>query len=171
MINFSTLKSTLNNSPIKDRDNALYQVVGQLISGLIESQKSDSDQEAEITALKPEYGSWKPIDGSGAGLVFTYPVGQIGNVWVRLDKLFVFFGNLVYPATGSGANAVVQGLPFVVNCGQAGAFTYYTSLGVMPLLVAQNDTILPFVLATGAQYTNAGLTLKDLRFVGAYLIL
>jgi hypothetical protein len=63
---------------------------------------------AALADLVPAPTSWTPTDGSGAGLSFAAVVcrytmiGDTVTVWLRLN----------YPATASGAEATINGLPF-----------------------------------------------------------
>lgn len=157
MRDIASLKSTLNNSPIKNSDNALYQVIGSIIDSIMALSEPN---DIEITN-----GLWQPHDASGAGLTFTY---TIANIWTRLGPFVIVTGGLVYPVTANGSAAIIGGLPFPTDNSQFGAIPVYTTLAVYPLLVATGSNVLPFVLATGAQYTNAGLSAKDLRFTAVY---
>lgn len=67
-------------------------------------------------------GTWTPIDGSGAGLGFT---GESGT-WVKIGELVIATCVLVYPANGSGANAVVGGLPYPIGAFYSPAICYIT---------------------------------------------
>jgi hypothetical protein len=55
-----------------------------------------------------EEGTWTPIDSSGASLSFT---GASGT-YVKIGSLCYITGALTFPATASGADVIIGGLPF-----------------------------------------------------------
>lgn len=56
-----------------------------------------------------EEGTWTPTDGSGAGLTFTVT----NAVYTKIGRQVICTLQMSYPATASGANANISGLPFV----------------------------------------------------------
>lgn len=55
-----------------------------------------------------EEGTWTPTDASGAGLTFTTPAGA----YEKIGRQFRASFSLTYPATASGASALIGGMPF-----------------------------------------------------------
>lgn len=69
-------------------------------------------------------GAWTPIDGSGAGLIFTSNAG----IYIKVGNLVWVSGQFTIPSNASGANAYVAGLPYTVANTQA-AQAYLTTGG------------------------------------------
>lgn len=181
----SNLKSVLNNSKIQNDNNALYQVISGILDALIKYDDEpialNNPDRGQISFPFPfnfsddlhtissfEKGLWNPIDTSGAGLAFT--ILKQGR-YIKLDELVVAHGSFTYPATGNGANSSIGGLPYICGLHNGSAICHFTDLGVMPLLPIAQSTknINPYVLTTGVQYTNAGLSAKILAFTAIYI--
>ena len=69
---------------------------------------------ATATAINPapplppsSYGSWAPVDASGAGLVFATAEGQYSRVGRQVTAWF----RVIYPTTANTATAAIGGLP------------------------------------------------------------
>ena len=58
-----------------------------------------------------EEGTWTPIDSSGAGL----SLSVTSAIYTKIGRQVTCWANLSYPATASGASAVIGGLPFASN--------------------------------------------------------
>jgi len=105
-------------------------------------------------------GLWTPIDTSGAGLVFT---GAQGG-FTLIGNLCFARASLTYPATASGLNASIGGLPFPIsNSGQAAAAFAFQNRSAASVAATgfgvANTTNMEFnVTATGALMTNAQLS-------------
>lgn len=118
-----------------------------------------------------EEGTWTAIDGSGASLSFTTThtalYTKIGRV------VFVSFA-IVYPATASGAGAIVGGLPFTSGGGggqQYALLTVFTDYGAGMLnFVAAGGTTIAFYTMAAVQITNANLSGKIVRCTGWYFV-
>lgn len=91
-------------------------------------------QSSAAFAAAPTTGTWTPADGSGAGLAITV---NDARYW-KLGSLVIASCSITYPATASGANAVLSGLPFAVDANQSsrqgnvGYANTATALQVLP---------------------------------------
>lgn len=117
-------------------------------------------------------GSWTPVDTSGASLSFTGATGAY-----RKEGRMVFVrGFWQYPATASGANAQIGGLPFNVDSSQydrSGPNTFLTDaalgFGIVVLFVDSSANISPRNMGTLANITNANMSGKQVYFSGIYM--
>lgn len=127
--------------------------------------------------LNSASGTFTPADGSGATLTFTTPVGYYRTV----GNIVHIWGSIGYPATASGANSLITGLPFTsanlaTNCG--GFVNPFFSAPAFPgaspgpnwLVVNKNATTFRFATAAGAALTNANLTAANVDFYACYPI-
>jgi hypothetical protein len=73
-----------------------------------------------------EEGTWTPSDGSGAGLSFS----GVTATYTKIGRQVNLHLALQYPATASGANARVSGLPFATAAGIAGTAAPWTNAGL-----------------------------------------
>jgi len=107
---------------------------------------------------------WTPVDASGAGLVFSVSTA----IYTRINHLVAVTLNMSYPASASGAAAVIGGLPFAAN----GASGLYTAYGIARVfhIGAGSKTVLVLNGTTGAQYTNAQMSGAVVTLAGIYLI-
>lgn len=71
-------------------------------------------------------GTWTPRDASGAGLTLT----TNRATYVRIGSMIMLDMTLSYPVTANGANAVIDGIPFLFanTIGVGGAFFIYDGL-------------------------------------------
>lgn len=99
-------------------------------------------------------GSWTPVDSSGAGLSFT---GTSGS-YVRIGNLVIAVCGLTYPATVSGATAVVGGLPFASATNQGGIANYSTVATLSRISANASATTFQFYTSTAGAITNANMT-------------
>lgn len=104
-------------------------------------------------------GSWTPVDGSGAGLSLTVNRAT----YARLGSLYFCDMAVVYPATASGAAAVIGGLPgvFANVVGVSGIFMLYSN----SLIVAspnRNTATFSMITTAGVTVTNADLSTRNL---------
>ena len=58
-----------------------------------------------------EEGSWTPIDASGAGLTFSGATGT----YTKIGRVVNMQCKILFPSTANGTNALIGGLPFVLN--------------------------------------------------------
>jgi hypothetical protein len=124
---------------------------------------------AALAALAPVDGGWTPVDGSGASLSFTITHPAL---YTKIGRaVFVSFA-IVYPATASGALAVVGGLPYTSGGGggqQYALLTVYSDYGAGMLnFVAAAGTTISFFSLAPAGLTNANLSGKTIRCTGWY---
>jgi hypothetical protein len=106
-------------------------------------------------------GAWTPTDASGASLTFSTATGeytQIGNV---------VFANciIVYPATASGATAVIGGLPVATGAGnqqQGGNISFSTVATLASVKTNAGATTAQFYTTNGTAITNVTLTTATL---------
>jgi hypothetical protein len=104
-----------------------------------------------------EYGSWTPTDASGAGLSLTVT----SATYVKHERLVLARCQLTYPATASGANATIGGLPFTVDnieSARQGWVSYGTSAILRYFLPVLNTTTAQLYQSNGAVMTNANMS-------------
>lgn len=113
---------------------------------------------AAIALLQPTLGTWTPIDASGAALSFTTPLFSSSNFYVKTGRMVLVNFSLQYPATGSGATAMVGGLPFTSdNAFFSGAIL--SSGGIGPRVqVNAGGTTFNVMSPTDTSLTNTALT-------------
>lgn len=109
-------------------------------------------------------GTWTPIDSSGAGLSFSSVSAYYKNLGGGLA--YVNFA-LTYPATASGADAVIGGMPFTAMnttaSSQGGSVTVTNLTIACTLFVASNSSVMGFYDFSGTRITNAQLSGKVIR--------
>jgi len=117
-----------------------------------------------IPAATPTYGTWTPVDASGAGLVMVFVTGN----YARFDKLVSVWCQVVYPATANGAVAKLGGLPFPVAVN--GGLTHgYGPLSFWAVSTTAPATLIqPFDL-NGDAKTNANMSGVNVIMNGTYL--
>lgn len=117
-----------------------------------------------------EKGNWTPIDTSGAGLVFTVVAGTA--TYIRRSGWVTAKAQLIYPATASGANAALGGLPYAaINLGSfagAGTIAYKTESTLTGIYVVGNTTTMVLSTATGGVITNTTLSGDTIYFSVTY---
>lgn len=99
-----------------------------------------------------EEGTWTPSDGSGAGLALTIT----SATYTKIGRLVLAQCHVVYPATASGANAQLNGLPFSAPNIHAGAL-YSNGAGGGTVAQINGTAINPYAPG-GVALTNANLT-------------
>ena len=111
-----------------------------------------------------EEGAWTPVDGSGAALTFYLHHAYYVKVG---STVFVSF-YISYPATTSGSNAIIGGLPFTSN-----EYSYLSGRsiqnGVSSLQVNQSLSVLYPYSQGDARLTNTQLSGSHMLFSGTYL--
>lgn len=114
-----------------------------------------------------EEGTWTPVDGSGAGLVFTSVFGD----YVKIGRQVTLFFRLIYPVTANGAGAIIAGIPFTPESqgGHQGGYVTYTTSG-LTITMLSGDGIANFTLykTTGAGVINSEMSAHNLRGVIIY---
>lgn len=114
-------------------------------------------------------GVWAPIDTSGAGLVFAYASG--GHV--KIGKVVIITGQVVYPATASATPAEIGGLPFSIGGIGHTALTRQSSGAAVDFAlwaVYGTTKMRPSAIGTGAQLTNAQMSNSNTIFAGFYFV-
>jgi hypothetical protein len=130
---------------------------------------------AELVAQAPpiiptEYaqrGTWTPTDASGAGLALTID----SAIWFRQKNLIIARAAVTYPATASGANAAIGGLPFTVagfgSANQQG-FISYSDIGTVRFMIPAQGTRNVLFFNPGAFVTNAQVSTATFYFTAIY---
>lgn len=113
-----------------------------------------------------EEGTFTITDASGAGLSLT----QSGKYVKKGSEVTVHL-TVIYPATGSGANAVLGGLPFTVGSDNHSAGTYTTDgTATTALAVTATTSVALVAAAGGAARANNALSGDTLIFTITYMI-
>lgn len=102
-----------------------------------------------------EEGTWTPADGSGAGLSFTVS----DNKYTRVGRIVNCSALITYPATASGINAQITGLPFVVGNYSVGQLIGFFGVSGCVTASATLSDLFPRDL-TGTSLTNVALSTK-----------
>ena len=111
-------------------------------------------------------GTWTPTDNSGAGL----SIGNNESKYTRTGSgvgIQTYFG---YPATASGANASIAGLPVSGSGGSYGTGICYPSSGPASMVARINGTTASFSTAAGVAITNATLSTVTIGFSAWYAV-
>lgn len=109
-------------------------------------------------------GSWTPVDASGAALTFATATGM----YTKIGRMVFIEMNVLYPSTANASGSKIGGLPFTVNASSGGGFSDSGSTIIVAAQGVVNQSQLIFTIpATGATYTNAGLSTKQI--VGAFM--
>ena len=113
-----------------------------------------------------EEGTWTPVDGSGASLSFSVPKA----VYTKIGNIVTAQAYVIYPATGSVANASISGLPFTSGTNSNAPCALTTSAAtVANMLVQSNSTsINPATINTGLAVSNATFSSTFLIFQAVY---
>jgi hypothetical protein len=111
-----------------------------------------------------EEGDWTPTDQSGAGLTFT----SVTGFYTKVGRLVTCTFGLTFPATASGANLTIGGLPYTsISSGppnvSGGSLTYTTAaVNSAGFAIGQGAT-------TGLLFNSAGAFFANAAFSGAIL--
>lgn len=124
--------------------------------------------EDAFIAVEARYreGTWTPTDASGAGLSFS----AVGT-YTKYGRLCVVQCVVIYPATASGASAVIGGLPFTVGPTIGAVSGTYTTCGTATTAVTSSgSTVVSLVSASTSTtpITNATMSLRTVSFTLAY---
>lgn len=121
-----------------------------------------------IAAISQMQGSWTPIDASGAGLTFAASTGW----WFRQGDMVTAMGQVTYPVTADGLNAVIGGLPFTIKnnlyARAGGVLTLSTVAAAKRIYPTQGATTFPILSDVSAAVTNAQVSEAILAFVITY---
>lgn len=113
-------------------------------------------------------GTWTPSDTSGAGLSLTVA----SATYIKIGRLVVAMFSLTYPATASGAQMKIGGLPFASE--NSGTNSWPVALSVHQFaaaltgLVDGNSTNMRFADGAGVVITNAAYSGKQIRGAAIY---
>lgn len=114
-----------------------------------------------------EEGTWTPTDGSGAGLSLTVN----SAVYTKIGRLVTVSLYVSYPSTASGANAVINGLPFASSISQVySASVLSTNALLVPLArINQGESrITLYAISTTGNLTNANFSSSYVIFTITY---
>jgi len=118
---------------------------------------------ADVNTLDDyEEGTWTPSDVSGAALSFT----AVEGVYTKIGNIVHVAFTLTYPATASGVDASIGGLPFASATGNtAGGACSYTTAAITPTLLMPSAAAVlnPRRAAGGAAMSNAELSGSVIR--------
>jgi hypothetical protein len=89
-----------------------------------------------------EEGTWTPTDASGASLSITSSL----CTYTKIGRMVQLQGQIVYPSTANGSNALIGGMPFACSA------TLYTQ--VTPAILAGTITSLTIILGSGTPFTT-----------------
>ena len=118
-----------------------------------------------------EEGTWTPTDDSGAGLTFTLEYAT----YTKVGRLVTLNLRLVFPATVSGADVLIGGLPFVAATAGSGS-----RIASLPTLVSGklnpstgqivSDTQFRLYDYTITRYTNIALSGANVFVLFSYIV-
>lgn len=111
-------------------------------------------------------GVWVPVDGSGAGLVFSDTVGNC--TWVRNGELMTLTFKITYPVTANGANVWIDGFPVPAflhadNVGGGAIGLNNTGLNLRYLIQSGGTGVFLFGATSFAQIVNSQLSGAQIR--------
>ena len=116
-----------------------------------------------------EEGTWTPTDGSGAGLTFSTAIGH----YTKIGNMVYAAFQVQYPATASGSNAAIGGLPFTTGAYSGtqifGGFLNYSTIATPFFgLTFPSSTAVFFFAPSATQITNVQLTGGQVRMTVVY---
>jgi len=117
----------------------------------------------DAAIVAPTYGTFTPIDRSGAGLVF----GTANGNYAKNGRLVFIWVHVSYPVTSNGSPAQIGGFPFPVGP-DAGAVHCYGVPRMWYLPGAENMALAKDV-PTGNGIANSQLSGSTLIFSATYL--
>jgi hypothetical protein len=124
-----------------------------------ELQKIYNNIDALVT-----YGTWAPVDASGAGLVFTVS----GARYARYDKIVVIQAAIQFPTTANTNRVTLGGLP-IANGGAVGGFYAVSVAQAVQLYLPAATTSFYVNSGVGGVLTNNQFSGAGLAFSGVYL--
>lgn len=132
---------------------------------------AEVEQGAQQTAASASggnanFGTFTPIDVSGANLTFSVAMGKyaIGDSVAHVDLV------VNYPVTADGSNAQIGGLPFKgTTVAGSGAVGFYNGATPPTALLQVGNAGMTFFQA-GVQQTNANLSAKNIAVSLSYVI-
>lgn len=107
---------------------------------------------------------WTITDASGAGLSLT----EVGT-YTKVGRKVTLQATVVYPATASGASAILGGLPFAIGSSNSVSACYTTDGTATIALGSAGTSLISLVAAAGgAARTNANLSGDTVAFTLTY---
>jgi len=105
-----------------------------------------------------EEGTWTPADASGAGLSFSL----IGTAnYIKVGKIITVQALFTYPATVSGSNATIGGLPFAASSTSYAQASVFTNSGLtFNSYLGSTASSFDFRTNSNANISNANLSTK-----------
>ena len=121
---------------------------------------------AEMQNSDYQQGTWTPTDASGQGLTFTVTTAT----YTRNGRSVTVLGDITYPTTANGNDALIGGLPFTLasNVPAATLTDVGSSVTVLGYVSSTNAYVLDSVTLTPK--TNANLSGKQIRFSLTYFV-
>jgi hypothetical protein len=113
-----------------------------------------------------EESTWTPADGSGAGLSITV----VSATYTKIGRSVSICASVTYPATASGANAILSGLPFTAGSPAVGAVLSGSAGAVLASVASAAATVAFRVAAGGGNVTNAMLSGTTQTFSLTYFV-
>jgi hypothetical protein len=173
--NVNTADSTLNvnGTGAKNILNANGAALGpgQIPASAIISVMYDGTQYLLLGATTG-YGTFAPIDSSGAALAFTSANGY----WTQTGRLFTAVAALTYPATADGSAARIGGFP-IASAALTGNIAvgamYVTGVGPGDLVVVNQAGVTYVELRVssgGATVANSAMSTGSVRFSISYIV-
>jgi hypothetical protein len=138
-----------------------------LLYGQIKFPATDNPSSDLNTLDDYEEGDFELTDASGAGLVFVYAYGT----YIKIGKSININWQVVYPPTADGSDAVIQGLPFLVNffSNSACAVGFQTCTQLLNIqLINGTDTIVPIDAFGLVNIINSDLNNGNILAAGSY---
>lgn len=119
------------------------------------------------TAAYTSAGSWVPADGSGASLTFT----GISASYTQIGNMLFVYGQLTYPSTSNGSNAVISGLPITPanqNYAQQCNISFAGTANANHSQVIKAGNTINIYTSAGTQTTNVQMSTVQINFLCVY---
>lgn len=114
-------------------------------------------------------GTWAPVDGSGAALIYTGANGY----YTKIGRLVFAQGTVTFPTNANGSPASIGGLPFTVRnvAGARQGFVSFTDETTLySILPDAGGNTVALRTSAGASITNATMSGKTVWFTALYFI-
>ncbi|MCA1841465.1 MAG: hypothetical protein LC723_14270 [Actinobacteria bacterium] len=142
--------------------NALNLLVGQI------TFPATQNPSAGVNVLDDyEEGTWTPTDASGAGLAFA-----VGSArYTKVGRLVSACFDLLYPATASGASAIVGSLPFTVGAAAGSGSVGFGNVGLsITFYLRPGTTNVEIYTVGGGNITNTQMSGKTITMAATYFV-
>lgn len=120
--------------------------------------------DAADAGIKPTYGSWTPVDASGAGLAF---LGGTVGYFAKFDRLVCVWAQVLYPTNTDTLLNLMGGLPFPVRA-PGGAWQGY-GIGFTISFPTNTSTLMFLHASTGLQLMNGDVSGSNTVLGSVYL--